>query len=301
MILRVKKDRAYSVVANAPFNNTSLSWKARGILAYLLTKPDDWEIVVADLLNQSEKDGRESLRGGLNELREAGYLVLVDRRDENGRFLGRGYDLHESPGAVETPQEPAVPEQPQPAEAQPGLFGEMEAGEAEPKDGFPVDPSTERRVSRPSVSPTVGKSPPTKYLSILNTELSNTHTQIAREKEIFGEKYRGVSGVALQNAVKKDAAAWLKSDPLGVETWVMMCDPHGYKEGPEAVVAEWVPKQTDQTLREWLWHINGAASYLANIARRSKGRQYQAQAPAAPIAPSAKFNQPERTRSVPKV
>lgn len=301
MILRVKKTRLFSVVANEPFNDSRLSYKARGILGYLLTKPDDWEILVEDLINQSEKDGRDSVRAGLAELREYGYLVLADRRDARGRMLGKGYVLYETPEEADLSAPVIVPDGPGMEEAP-----EMEQGElfdpAQPTDGFSGDRSTDGRVFRRSGFPSDGKTPPTKYLYKLNTELYQAHTQIAREKEIFGEKYAGLSGVALQNAVKRDAVAWLKSDPLGVETWAMMCDPFGYKSGPEAVVAEWVPKQPDQKLREWVWHINTAASYLANIVKRSTARPGgQAQAPAAPAAPSGKFKPQEITRAMPKI
>jgi len=40
-IIRVKKDKGYFVASNKPFNNKNLSWEARGILGYLLSKPDD--------------------------------------------------------------------------------------------------------------------------------------------------------------------------------------------------------------------------------------------------------------------
>ncbi|TKI88055.1 DNA-binding protein, partial [Bacillus wiedmannii] len=41
-IFRVKKDNNYSVINNTGLKDKRLSWKAKGILAYILTLPDDW-------------------------------------------------------------------------------------------------------------------------------------------------------------------------------------------------------------------------------------------------------------------
>jgi len=62
-----------------------LSYKAKGILAYLLTKPDDWEVRVSDLINHA-RDGRDSVYAGLKELSECGYYRKVQLRDVAGRL-----------------------------------------------------------------------------------------------------------------------------------------------------------------------------------------------------------------------
>ncbi len=41
-IIRVEKNRNYSVINNTGLRDERLSWKAKGILAYILTLPDDW-------------------------------------------------------------------------------------------------------------------------------------------------------------------------------------------------------------------------------------------------------------------
>lgn len=88
-IIRCQKKRhPYVQIDKTPLLDSRLSWKAKGILAYLLTKPDDWEIIVANLINASEPDGRESLRSGLKELEALGYIVRERRQDERGRFVG---------------------------------------------------------------------------------------------------------------------------------------------------------------------------------------------------------------------
>jgi hypothetical protein len=42
--IRVKKDARYFSASNEPFNDKRLSWEARGLMGYLLSKPDNWEL-----------------------------------------------------------------------------------------------------------------------------------------------------------------------------------------------------------------------------------------------------------------
>lgn len=84
-IIRVHKTRDYSVIANAGLRDRRLSFAARGVLAYLLTKPDDWTVKSDDLVEQSPA-GRDAIQGYLRELETYGYLVRERRRGEGGRY-----------------------------------------------------------------------------------------------------------------------------------------------------------------------------------------------------------------------
>lgn len=72
--IRVQKNKDYSVINNTGLNDPNLSFKAKGILAYLLSKPDDWTCQVQDL-SKNSADGRDSIYSGLKELRTNGYLI----------------------------------------------------------------------------------------------------------------------------------------------------------------------------------------------------------------------------------
>lgn len=50
-----------------------LSWKAKGLAAYLLSKPPGWKIWTSDLIARST-DGRDAVLSGLAELEQCGYL-----------------------------------------------------------------------------------------------------------------------------------------------------------------------------------------------------------------------------------
>lgn len=79
-----------------------LSWGARGMLVFLLGKPDHWEVSTHHLITQT-KDclgkaaGRDAVRGLIRELEQAGYLQITLERAEGGEFGGRSYTVSESP------------------------------------------------------------------------------------------------------------------------------------------------------------------------------------------------------------
>jgi len=91
-----KKLRNYTVVDNGFISDCGLSWKAKGILLYLFSRPSNWQVRLNDLVNRST-DGRDSLRSGLKELENSGYLVRNTIRDEKGRFLRVEYEVYEIP------------------------------------------------------------------------------------------------------------------------------------------------------------------------------------------------------------
>ena len=86
MIVRsARPEDHFTVVANAIVTNCSLSWKARGILIYLLSKPDHWTTSSENLARQGP-DGRDAIRSALTELDQAGYLKRTRSQGRDGRW-----------------------------------------------------------------------------------------------------------------------------------------------------------------------------------------------------------------------
>lgn len=81
-------------------SDSKISWKAKGILAYLLSKPDGWVTYLVDIEKQST-DGRDSVRAGVKELLESGYLERKRVR-EGGKFRGWEYSVYEYPNVSES-------------------------------------------------------------------------------------------------------------------------------------------------------------------------------------------------------
>lgn len=95
-IYRIKHEREYFYLSNDIVNNPDISWKAKGILAYLLSKPNDWKVYTNDIVDHS-KDGETAVRAGINELIEHGYIVRYQDRVQNGKFGEWAYIVYESP------------------------------------------------------------------------------------------------------------------------------------------------------------------------------------------------------------
>lgn len=72
-IIRVAKNSNYVVMNRTALNDNRLSWKAKGIMAYMLSMPDDWVFYMEELMTHST-DGKASFRAGFNELKTCGYI-----------------------------------------------------------------------------------------------------------------------------------------------------------------------------------------------------------------------------------
>lgn len=86
MIVRVQKhENPYVIIDKTILEDDRLTFKARGLAAYLLGKPDDWSISERHLV-ECGPDGAAAIRSGLKELEEAGYLKRNRRRTDDGKF-----------------------------------------------------------------------------------------------------------------------------------------------------------------------------------------------------------------------
>lgn len=94
-----KRENPFVQIDKGMLSDEKISWKAKGILAYLLSKPDDWVTYAKDIEKRST-DGRDSVNSGIKELIAAGYLERKQLR-EKGKFTGYEYSVYESPLVVE--------------------------------------------------------------------------------------------------------------------------------------------------------------------------------------------------------
>lgn len=85
-----------------------LSWAARGLLIFLLGKPDNWRVSVEYLSQQTnesaKKTGKQGIYSLLDELIEAGYVVRSEKQahdEKTGFLLGYDYTVYDSPCKAE--------------------------------------------------------------------------------------------------------------------------------------------------------------------------------------------------------
>ncbi len=102
-IIRVSKRDSW-VVLDKYFldDDARLSFQAKGLLAYLLAKPDSWMVYVSDLVNRAS-DGRKAIYSMLKELEGCGYLAREFNRNNKGKILGITYTIFERPQTVGNP------------------------------------------------------------------------------------------------------------------------------------------------------------------------------------------------------
>lgn len=94
-IFRLKKTGKFTVIPNSLFNDTRLSLKAIGLHSSILSKPDDWTVMIDDIV-RSHKDGRDSVYSAIKELISAGYWVKYPVRAGN-RIESWQTDIYELP------------------------------------------------------------------------------------------------------------------------------------------------------------------------------------------------------------
>jgi len=98
LIIKVVKPKSYTSISNIAINDSRLSWEARGILVWLLSKPSNWIVSREALVNQGSA-GREKVGRILNELESLGYLVRNQNRNADGTFTYES-EVYEEPRAA---------------------------------------------------------------------------------------------------------------------------------------------------------------------------------------------------------
>lgn len=105
-IIRVKKDAKYFAASNEPFNDERLSWETRGLMGYLLSKPNDWTVRFEDLVKKGPA-GAYKVRKMLKELRKYGYMNRIRIQVDGGTFEWET-EIYESPDLNPNPSEEII-------------------------------------------------------------------------------------------------------------------------------------------------------------------------------------------------
>lgn len=71
----------FAQIANSALRDRRLSFRARGILALVLSNVGEWEAGRNWIVNQSDKDGKAAVQAALNELTELGYRVVIKKSE----------------------------------------------------------------------------------------------------------------------------------------------------------------------------------------------------------------------------
>ena len=120
-IIRAKREHNYTVISNKVYDKNQLSWQAMGMLGYLLTKPDDWSVIVSELVNVTKETakptGKEGVYNILKELRDKGFIVVQKNSDGS-----TDYTVYDEPLPNQGKPNQGKPNQGKPNQAEPPLL-----------------------------------------------------------------------------------------------------------------------------------------------------------------------------------
>lgn len=96
--MRIKKQyqKGFTTVDNLVLNDTNLSWKAKGLFVYLWSQSDEWDFYESEVVKHST-DKIASLKSGLKELEQQGYLKRQRKRDDKGHLKENEWILSDNP------------------------------------------------------------------------------------------------------------------------------------------------------------------------------------------------------------
>jgi hypothetical protein len=175
MIIRRRHTANYTTIGNALFEDERLAADEVGILAYLLSRPNDWE-VRRPSLQRRWGIGRDAMRRIIFNLIRCGWCQPIRSRLSNGTFHVI-YDILDQPGPTLSDEEvrqalsSEATEMAEPA-ARPAVSNEAQVSEDVPQPDTP-NPYVEERVIR---SPDTGYPSPADPYVAINIDIQKTES-----------------------------------------------------------------------------------------------------------------------------
>ena len=84
-VFKIEKNKNYTVMSNYHLRDRNLSYKAKGLLSFMLSLPEDWDYSINGLVAVS-KEGVKAIKNILQELQRCGYLIINKKQNEIGQF-----------------------------------------------------------------------------------------------------------------------------------------------------------------------------------------------------------------------
>jgi hypothetical protein len=210
MILRKKLTSGYTAMPTATLCDPSISFRALGVLSYLLSRPDNWRVNYRGLMRSTARPGREAkdaIRTALRELSAAGYRYVKPTRDADGKFRTEVWisdtRMTEAEWEIATVRGFPEPGKPEPGKPESGFAARLESteevsteeGGAAPQDRIQIavlpDSDTETIEASPA-GPTAARRAELSlriddFESIPDPELSRLRDALARSQGALSE------------------------------------------------------------------------------------------------------------------
>jgi len=104
---RMRFERDFTQLPNAWLRDKRLSFRARGLLAHLMSHDAGYKVSVAGLVAATMAEGKDALRPAITELERCGYLHRIKERTR-GRFSGYVWVLQDPFAAHHAHSEPTL-------------------------------------------------------------------------------------------------------------------------------------------------------------------------------------------------
>ena len=98
-VFKIEKTKDFTVMSNYHLRDKNLSLKAKGLLSFMLSLPEDWDYSLMGLCAIC-KESRDAIRSTLKELQKYGYLQIEKVRGDKGYFE-YNYLIYEKPHSIE--------------------------------------------------------------------------------------------------------------------------------------------------------------------------------------------------------
>lgn len=92
--IRSGRGDGFTVLYNSMVKDDRLPLEAKGLFAYIMSRPPDWKFTVSGLA-VSTGTGKDKIRRILAQLEQVGYLLREQGHKENGTFGGNVYVLQD--------------------------------------------------------------------------------------------------------------------------------------------------------------------------------------------------------------
>jgi hypothetical protein len=163
-VLKVKIQKDFTVLYNGVLENPRLSFRAKGLWAYCMSKSEDWEFHVSHLASVSS-EGRDAIYTAIRELESEG-LIEKARKREKGKFGPIDYIVYPYPQELKKVLHKLKKKQPRPGKP------------------YTVNPQLPSTDSLPSTDKTCSPLPPKGGGTVFSAALAGTKNAPEEEASI---------------------------------------------------------------------------------------------------------------------
>ena len=95
----IKNEKDFVQIPNSILTSPDISLKAKGILALMLSLPDNWKFSIEGIASKC-KESKECISNAIKELESAGYVKRTMKHGDDGKITGMEYEIFEEPYTV---------------------------------------------------------------------------------------------------------------------------------------------------------------------------------------------------------